>query len=193
MRYIPTVIEKSSNGERAYDLYSRLLKDRVVMLTTEVDDNVASNIVAQMLFLDNQGDDPISFYINSPGGVVTAGMAIYDTMQYVTSPVSTICMGQACSMGALLLCAGEPGMRFALPHARVMIHQPSGGARGQVTDIEIAANESLRIKNMTAKVISSHTGHSIEKIHLDTERDNFMTATEALNYKIVDKIIKKKE
>lgn len=193
MRYIPTVIEKSSNGERAYDLYSRLLKDRVVMLTTEVDDNVASNIVAQMLFLDNQGDDPISFYINSPGGVVTAGMAIYDTMQYITSPVSTICMGQACSMGALLLCAGEPGMRFALPHARVMIHQPSGGARGQVTDIEIAANESLRIKNMTAKVISSHTGHSIEKIHLDTERDNFMTATEALNYKIVDKIIKKKE
>lgn len=193
MRYVPTVIEKSSSGERAYDLYSRLLKDRIIMLTTEVEDNVASNLVAQMLFLDNQSNEPINFYINSPGGVVTAGMAIYDTMQYIASPVSTIVMGQACSMGALLLCGGEPGMRFALPNARVMIHQPSGGTRGQVTDIKIAANESLRIKEMTAAIMAHHTGHSIEKIHKDTERDNFMTATDAKIYNIVDKIINKKE
>ena len=193
MRYIPTVIEKSSNGERAYDLYSRLLKDRIIMLTTEVDDNVASSIVAQLLFLDNQSDDPIYMYINSPGGVVTAGMAMYDTMQYIKSPVSTICMGQACSMGALLLCAGEPGMRYALPNARVMIHQPLGGSRGQVTDILIAAEESQRIKTMTATVIASHSGKSVEQVHKDTERDNFMTAQEALDYGLIDQIIKQKE
>lgn len=193
MRYIPTVIEKSSNGERAYDLYSRLLKDRIIMLTTEVDDNVASSIVAQLLFLDNQSDDPIYMYINSPGGVVTAGMAMYDTMQYIKSPVSTICMGQACSMGALLLCAGQPGMRYALPNARVMIHQPLGGSRGQVTDILIAAEESQRIKTMTATVIASHSGKSVEEVHKDTERDNFMTAQEALDYGLIDQIIKQKE
>ena len=193
MRFIPTVIEKSSNGERAYDLYSRLLKDRVILLTTEVEDNMASNIVAQLLFLDSLNNEPINMYINSPGGSVTAGMSIYDTMQYINSPVSTICMGQACSMGALLLSAGEPNMRFALPNSRVMIHQPLGGSRGQVTDIQIAAQESQRIKEMTATIIAKHTGHSLEKIHEDTDRDNFMTAEEAMQYNIVDKIITKKE
>jgi ATP-dependent Clp protease protease subunit len=193
MRFIPTVIEKQGNSERAYDLYSRLLKDRVIMLTTEVNDDVSSNIVAQLLFLDSISDDPINFYINSPGGAVTAGMAMYDTMQYVSSPVSTICMGQACSMGALLLCAGEPGMRFALPNARVMIHQPLGGSQGQVTDILIAAEESKRIKEMTAKIISKHTTKTIKQVHKDTERDNFMTPEQALKYGLIDQIIYKKE
>ncbi len=193
MRFIPTVIEKNSNGERAYDLYSRLLKDRIIMLTTEVEESVASNIVAQLLFLDNQSNDTISFFINSPGGSVTAGMAIYDTMQYITSPVSTIVMGQACSMGALLLCAGEPNMRFALPNSRVMIHQPLGGSRGQVSDMEIAIKESLRIKAMTAEIISKHTNQSIDQVHRDTDRDNFMTPTQAMNYGLIDKIITKKE
>lgn len=193
MRFIPTVIEKQGNSERAYDLYSRLLKDRVVMLTTEVSDDVSSNIVAQLLFLDSTSSDPISFYINSPGGAVTAGMAMYDTMQYITSPVHTICMGQACSMGALLLCAGEPGMRFALPNARVMIHQPLGGSQGQVTDILIAAQESKRIKEMTAQIISKHTKRTIKQVHKDTERDNFMNPEEALKYGLIDEIIYKKE
>lgn len=193
MRFVPTVIEKTSGGERAYDLYSRLLKDRVILLTTEIEDNIASNIVAQLLFLDSLNSEPINMYINSPGGSVTAGMSIYDTMQYINSPVSTICMGQACSMGALLLCAGETGMRFALPNSRVMIHQPLGGSRGQVTDIQIAAKESQRIKEMTATIISRHSGHTIEKIHKDTDRDNFMTAEQAMQYNIVDKIITKKE
>jgi len=193
MRFIPTVITKTSNGERAYDLYSRLLKDRIVMLTTEVTDDVSSNIVAQLLFLDSLSQEPIKFYINSPGGVVTAGMAMYDTMQYIQSPVSTICMGQACSMGALLLCAGESGMRFALPNARVMIHQPLGGSRGQVSDIIIAAEESMRIKEMTASIIAKHTDKSIEQIHKDTERDNFMTAQESLDYGLIDEIIIKKD
>lgn len=192
MRFIPTVIEKQGHSERAYDLYSRLLKDRVVMLTTEVEDNMASNIVAQLLFLDSIGDEPINMYINSPGGVVTAGMAIYDTMQYIRSPVSTICMGQACSMGALLLCAGEPGMRFALPNARIMIHQPLGGSQGQVTDILIAAAESKRIKEMTAAIISKHSNKPIELIHEDTERDNFMSAQEAADYGLIDEIIIKR-
>ena len=193
MRFVPTVIEKTSGGERAYDLYSRLLKDRVILLTTEIEDNIASNIVAQLLFLDSLNNEPINMYINSPGGSVTAGMSIYDTMQYIESPVSTICMGQACSMGALLLCAGEPGKRFALPNSRVMIHQPLGGSRGQVTDIKIAAQESQRIKEMTAAIIAKHTGHSIEQIHEDTDRDNFMTAKNAEQYNIIDKIITKKE
>lgn len=193
MRFIPTVIEKQGNSERAYDLYSRLLKDRVVMLTTEVNDDVSSNIVAQLLFLDSLSSDPINFYINSPGGAVTAGMAMYDTMQYISSPVTTICMGQACSMGALLLCSGEPGMRFALPNARVMIHQPLGGSQGQVTDILIAAEESKRIKEMTAKIISKHTKKTIKQIHKDTERDNFMTPEQALKYGLIDNIIYKKE
>ena len=193
MRFIPTVIEKQGNSERAYDLYSRLLKDRVIMLTTEVNDDVSSNIVAQLLFLDSISSDPINFYINSPGGAVTAGMAMYDTMQYISSPVSTICMGQACSMGALLLCSGEAGMRFALPNSRVMIHQPLGGSQGQVTDIMIAAEESKRIKEMTAKVISKHTNKTIKQVHKDTERDNFMTPEQALKYGLIDNIIYKKE
>ena len=192
MRFIPTVIEKQGHSERAYDLYSRLLKDRVVMMTTDVEDSMASNIVAQLLFLDSISDDPINMYINSPGGVVTAGMAIYDTMQYIRSPVSTICMGQACSMGALLLCAGEPGMRFALPNARIMIHQPLGGSQGQVTDILIAAKESERIKEMTASIISKHSNKPIELIHEDTERDNFMSAQEAVEYGLIDEIIIKR-
>jgi len=192
MRFIPTVIEKQGHSERAYDLYSRLLKDRVVMLTTEVEDDMASNIVGQLLFLDSLSDDPINMYINSPGGVVTAGMAIYDTMQYIKSPVATICMGQACSMGALLLCAGEPGMRYALPNARIMIHQPLGGSKGQVTDILIAARESARIKEMTASIISKHTNRPIHQVHTDTERDNFMSAQEAMDYGLIDEIIIKK-
>ena len=193
MRFIPTVIEKQGNSERAYDLYSRLLKDRVIMLTTEVNDDIAANIVAQLLFLDSLSSDPINFYINSPGGAVTAGMAMYDTMQYISSPVSTICMGQACSMGALLLCAGEPQMRFALPNARVMIHQPLGGTQGQVTDMLIAAEESKRIKEMTAKIISKHTNKTIKQVHKDTERDNFMNPEQALKYGLIDQIIYKKE
>lgn len=192
MRFIPTVIEKQGHSERAYDLYSRLLKDRVVMMTTDVEDSMASNIVAQLLFLDSISDETIHMYINSPGGVVTAGMAIYDTMQYIRSPVSTICMGQACSMGALLLCAGEPGMRFALPNARIMIHQPLGGSQGQVTDILIAAEESKRIKEMTATIISKHSNKPIELIHEDTERDNFMSAQEAVDYGLIDEIIIKR-
>jgi ATP-dependent Clp protease protease subunit len=187
--YIPTVIEKSHRGERAYDIYSRLLIDRIIFLGTGIDDGVANAVVAQLLFL--QQDDPerdIYMYINSPGGVVTAGMAIYDTMQYIKPDVSTVCIGQAASMGALLLCAGAAGKRYCLPNSRVMIHQPLGGSRGQVTDILIAAEESKRIKEMTASVIAKHTGKDIEQIHKDTERDNFMTAEEALAYGLVDQI-----
>ncbi len=190
MNYIPTVIEPTEHGERAYDIYSRLLKDRIIFLGTEVNDQVANAIVAQLLFL-NQLDtkEPVSFYINSPGGAVTAGMAIYDTMQYIDAPVHTTCIGQACSMGALLLCAGEPGKRSALPNSRIMIHQPLGGSRGQVTEMEIAFKESLRIKEMTASVMAKHTGKSLEEIHKDTDRDNFMTSEMALEYGLIDKII----
>lgn len=190
MNYVPTVIEPTEHGERAYDIYSRLLKDRIIFLGTQVNDQVANAIVAQLLFL-NQLDskEPISFYINSPGGVVTAGMAIYDTMQYIDAPVHTTCIGQACSMGALLLCAGEAGKRSALPNARIMIHQPLGGSQGQVTEMEIAYKESLRIKEMTAAVIAKHTGKTIDKIHEDTDRDNFMTSEMAKNYGLIDKII----
>ncbi|MBM74384.1 MAG: ATP-dependent Clp endopeptidase, proteolytic subunit ClpP [Proteobacteria bacterium] len=187
---IPTVVEQTHRGERAYDIYSRLLIDRIIFLGTPIDDDVANAVIAQLLFLEKE--DPsrdIMLYINSPGGVVTAGMGIYDTMQYIKPDVSTICIGQAASMGALLLASGTAGKRICLPHARVMIHQPLGGARGQVTDIQIAAKESTRIKEMTAKVLSLHTGHPIEKIHEDTERDNFMTAEEANEYNLVDKIM----
>ena len=190
MNYVPTVIEPTEHGERAYDIYSRLLKDRIIFMGTEVSDFTANAIVAQLLFL-NQLDskEPISFYINSPGGSVTAGMAIYDTMQYIEAPVHTTCIGQACSMGALLLCSGEAGKRSALPNARVMIHQPLGGSRGQVTEMEIALKESLRIKQMTATVMAKHTGKTLEEINSDTDRDNFMTPEEALNYGLIDKII----
>jgi ATP-dependent Clp protease, protease subunit len=187
--YIPTVIEKSHRGERAYDIYSRLLMDRIIFLGTGIDDGVANAVVAQLLFL--QQEDPerdIFMYINSPGGVVTAGMAIYDTMQYITPDVCTLCVGQAASMGALLLTAGAEGKRACLPNSRVMIHQPLGGSRGQVTDIMIAAEESLRIKEMTASVIAKHTGKDIAQIHKDTERDNFMTAQEAKDYGLIDVI-----
>lgn len=186
----PIVIESNEHGERAYDIYSRLLKDRIIFLGTEVNDYTANAIVAQLLFLNNQDSkQPIKFYINSPGGSVTAGMGIYDTMQFIEAPVHTLCIGQACSMGALLLTAGAPGKRACLPNARVMIHQPLGGSSGQVTDIMIAAKESQRIKDMTASILSKHTGKDMESIDKDTDRDNFMTAQEAKNYGLIDKII----
>ena len=187
---IPTVVENTHRGERAYDIYSRLLIDRIIFLGTPIDDDVANAIIAQLLFLEQQDPErDIYLYINSPGGVVTAGMGIYDTMKYIKPDVATICVGQAASMGALLLASGTAGKRSCLPNSRVMIHQPLGGARGQVTDIQIAARESVRIKEMTAKVLSEHTGKSIEQIHEDTERDNFMTAEEAKEYGLVDQVI----
>ena len=187
---IPMVVEQSSRGERAYDIYSRLLKERIIFLTGPIDDNIASLICAQILFLESENPKKeISFYINSPGGIVWSGLAIYDTMQYVSSKIMTICIGQAASMGALLLASGTAGKRICLPNSRVMIHQPLGGARGQVTDIQIAARESTRIKDMTATVLARHTGHPMEKIHEDTERDNFMTAEEAAAYNLVDKVM----
>ena len=187
---IPTVVENTHRGERAYDIYSRLLIDRIIFLGTPIDDDVANAIIAQLLFLEQQDPErDIYLYINSPGGVVTAGMGIYDTMKYIKPDVATICVGQAASMGALLLASGSAGKRSCLPNSRVMIHQPLGGARGQVTDIQIAARESVRIKEMTAKVLSEHTGKDIAQIHLDTERDNFMTAEEAKAYGLVDQVI----
>ncbi|GHS97794.1 ATP-dependent Clp protease proteolytic subunit [Synergistales bacterium] len=187
---IPYVIEQTGRGERSYDIYSRLLKDRIIFLGTEVDDNVANIIVAQLLFLESEDPEKdIHLYINSPGGSVTAGMAIYDTMQYIKSPVSTICLGIAASMAALLLAGGEKGKRTALPNAEVMIHQPSGGARGQASDIEIHARNILRTRERINNILASHTGQDIAKIAVDTDRDNFMTADEALAYGLIDKII----
>lgn len=187
---IPTVVENTHRGERAYDIYSRLLIDRIIFLGTPIDDDVANAIIAQLLFLEQQDPErDIYLYINSPGGVVTAGMGIYDTMKYIKPDVATICVGQAASMGALLLASGTPGKRSCLPHSRVMIHQPLGGARGQVTDIQIAARESQRIKELTAKVLSEATGKDIAQIHKDTERDNFMTSEEAKEYGLVDQVI----
>ncbi len=189
MPTVPIVVETTGRTERAYDIYSRLLKDRIILLGTPIDDYIASLICAQLLFLESENPEkPINLYINSPGGVVTAGMAIYDTMQYISSPVSTVCMGQAASMGALLLAAGEPGMRYALPHARIMIHQPLGGTQGQATDIEIHANEILRMRKSLNKVLARHTKQKLNKIAGDTERDFFMTAPDAKKYGIVDKI-----
>lgn len=190
MSYVPMVVEQSGQGERAYDIYSRLLKDRIIFLSGEVEDNMANTIVAQMLFLEAEDPDKdIYLYINSPGGVVTAGMAIYDTMQYIKPDVSTICIGQAASMGSLLLTAGAKGKRFALPNARIMIHQPLGGARGQSTDVQIQAKELLRIRHMLNEILSQRTGKSMEQIEADTERDNFMSAAEAVEYGLVDKVI----
>lgn len=194
MSYIPFVIEKTGRGERSYDIYSRLLKDRIIMLSGEVHDQVASTIVAQMLFLE--AEDPekdIYFYINSPGGVITAGMAIYDTMNYIRSDVATICIGQAASMGAFLLSSGEKGKRYALPHARIMIHQPLGGAQGQATDIEIQAKEILRMKSELNRILSDQTGQSLKKVEKDTDRDFFMSAEEAKNYGIIDEVLLQKE
>ncbi len=191
---IPTVIEKTGRGERAYDIYSRLLKDRIIMLQGEINDHVSSIIVAQMLFLEAENPEKdIYLYINSPGGVVTSGMAIYDTMNYIKPDVVTICMGQAASMGAFLLSSGTKGKRFALPHARIMIHQPLGGAQGQATDIEIHAKEILRMKKELNKILAENTGQSIRKIEKDTERDFFMSAEEAMKYGLIDKVLKKRE
>jgi len=192
MPYIPTpyVIEQTHRGERMYDIHSRLLKDRIVMLGTEINDDVANIVVAQLLFLESEDPDKdINLYINSPGGSVTAGMAIYDTMQYVRPAVSTICIGQAASMGALLLLAGAKGKRQALPNARIMIHQPMGGTQGQATDIEIQAKEILRMKAKLNEIISKHTGQSLERVEKDTDRDYFMGSSEARAYGIVDEVV----
>ncbi|SET77271.1 ATP-dependent Clp endopeptidase proteolytic subunit ClpP [Stigmatella erecta] len=189
---IPFVIETSHRGERAYDLYSRLLKDRIIMLGVPINDDVANVVVAQMLFLESEDPEKgINIYINSPGGSVTAGLAIYDTMQYVKCPVSTICVGQAASMGALLLLAGSKGKRYALPNARIMIHQPLGGAQGQATDIDIQAKEILRLRAYLNGIIVKHTGHTIERIEKDTERDYFMSADDARQYGIIDEVVVK--
>jgi ATP-dependent Clp protease protease subunit len=191
---IPIVIEQSSRGERAYDIYSRLLKDRIVFIWEQVHDGMANTIIAQLLFLESEDPEKdINLYINSPGGSVTAGLAIYDTMQYIRPAVTTICMGQATSMGALLLAAGAKGKRYALPHSRIMIHQPLGGAQGQATDIDIQAREILKIRELLQKILVKHTGQSMEKIRLDTERDFFMDAEEAVKYGIVDKVITERE
>ncbi|MCX7718482.1 MAG: ATP-dependent Clp endopeptidase proteolytic subunit ClpP [Candidatus Sumerlaeaceae bacterium] len=188
--YIPYVIEQSERGERAYDIYSRLLKDRIIFLGSPIDDGVANAVIAQMLFLQSEDPDKdINLYINSPGGVVTSGLAIYDTMQFLKCDISTICIGQAASMGAVLLSAGTKGKRYALPNARIMIHQPSGGAQGQATDISIAAKEILRVRERLNEILVKHTGQSLERITADSERDFFLSAEEAVEYGIVDKII----
>jgi len=194
MSYIPYVVEKTGRGERSYDIFSRLLKDRIIMLSGEVNDQVASTIVAQLLFLE--AEDPekdIYFYINSPGGVVTAGMAIFDTMNYIRPAVATICIGQAASMGAFLLTAGEKGKRYALPHARIMIHQPLGGAQGQASDIQIQAEEILRMKAELNGIIAKSTGQTIKQVEKDTDRDNFMSATEAQKYGMIDEVLIKND
>lgn len=190
MSFVPVVIEQSSRGERSFDIFSRLLRERIIFLGTPIDDMVANLIVAQMLLLDSENPEKdIMLYINSPGGVITAGLAIYDTMQLIKADVSTICLGDAASMGAFLLSGGAKGKRLALPNARIMIHQPLGGAKGQATDIEIEAKEILRMKTMLNELMAEHTGQKVEKIKKDTERDNFMTAQEALEYGLIDRII----
>jgi ATP-dependent Clp protease protease subunit len=184
------VIEQSGRGERAYDIYSRLLKDRIIFLGQEIDDPIANTVVAQLLFLESEDPDKdIHLYINSPGGVISSGLAIYDTMQYIKSPVSTICIGQAASMAAVLLAGGAPGKRIALPNARVMIHQPLGGAHGQATDIEIHAKEILKIREKINDILVKHTGQTRKRIKADTDRDFYMSAAEALEYSIIDKVI----
>lgn len=191
MNLVPTIIEKNEMGERAYDIYSRLLKDRIIILNGEITDNSSNVVVAQLLYLDSLNNDDISLYINSPGGVITAGMAIYDTMNFIKSDVSTICVGMAASMAAFLLSSGEKGKRYILPNAEVMIHQPLGGAQGQATEIKIAAERILKLKKKLNKILSDNTGKDIDTIDNDTERDYFMDSDEALNYGIVDKVLKK--
>ena len=194
MNLVPMVVEQSPRGERAFDIYSRLLRERIVFLGTQVTDDVASLIVAQLLFLE--ADDPdkdITFYINSPGGSVTAGMAIYDTMQYIRCDVATLCMGQAASMGALLLASGAKGKRYALPNARIMIHQPMGGFQGQATDIDIHAREILRMREDLNKILARHTGKTLKKVQGDTERDNFMSPAQACEYGSIDKVLSSRE
>ena len=189
---VPMVIEQTGRGERSYDIYSRLLKERVIFVTGEVEDNMASLIVAQLLFLESENPEKdIYMYINSPGGVVTSGLSIYDTMQYIKCKVATLCMGQACSMGSLLLTAGEPGMRYSLPNSRIMIHQPSGGFKGQATDIEIQAKEILRLKEVLNGVLAQNTGQKLAKIVKDTDRDFFMSAAEACEYGIIDSVLER--
>ena len=191
---IPIVVEQSSRGERAYDIYSRLLKDRIIFIGEQVHDDMANTIIAQMLFLESEDPNKdISVYINSPGGSVTAGLAIYDTMQYISPELATICMGQSSSMAALLLACGTKGKRYALPHSRVMIHQPLGGVQGQATDIDIQAKEILKIKELVHKILAEHTGQPLERIGVDTERDYFMDSAEALAYGIIDKVITRRE
>lgn len=190
MPLIPMVVEQSNRGERAYDIYSRLLKDRIVFIGSPIDSEIANLVVAQLLFLESEDPEKdISFYINSPGGVVTAGLAIYDTIQYIKPDIATVCIGQAASMGALLLAAGTKKKRFALPNSRIMIHQPLGGAQGQATDIKIQANEILRMKETLNTILSNHTKQNIKKISDDTDRDFFMSADQALKYGIVDKVV----
>ncbi|HEU4964344.1 MAG TPA: ATP-dependent Clp endopeptidase proteolytic subunit ClpP [Bacilli bacterium] len=190
MNLIPVVVEQTSRGERSYDIYSRLLKDRIIFLGSAIDDNVANSVVAQLLFLQSEDPDKdIHLYINSPGGSITAGMAIFDTMHHIKPDVSTICIGMAASMGAFLLAAGAPGKRLALPNAEVMIHQPLGGAQGQATDIEIAAKRIIRMKEKINQVLSERSGQPMEKIEKDTDRDNFMSADEAKEYGLIDKVI----
>jgi len=192
MSYIPYVVEQTGRGERSYDIYSRLLKDRIIMLSGEVNDQVASSIVAQLLFLEAQDPDKdIYFYINSPGGVITSGLSMFDTMNYIKPDIVTICIGQAASMGAFLLASGTKGKRYALPHARIMIHQPSGGAQGQSTDIQIQAQEIQRLKDTLNEILAERTGKTPKKIEKDTERDYFMSAKEAVEYGLIDKVLTK--
>jgi len=193
MSLIPIVVEQDGRGERAYDIYSRLLKDRIIFLGTPVNDDVANLIIAQLLYLESEDPEKeIFFYLNTPGGHVSSGMAIYDTMQYIKPPVSTVCMGQAASMGAFLLAAGEPGKRFALPHSRILIHQPMGGFQGQATDIDIQAKEILRLKDELNHILAKLTGQPFEKIQADTERDYYMSSEQAKEYHIIDEIISKR-
>lgn len=193
MGLIPMIVDKETNGERSYDIFSRLLKDRIILLSGEIDDNSANSVIAQILYLDSLNNEDINIYINSPGGSVTAGMAIYDTMNFVKSDVSTICLGMAASMGAFLLSSGTKGKRFALPNSEIMIHQPLGGVQGQATEIKIVAEQILKTKNKLNKILAKNTGQNIKKIENDTDRDHFLDATEALEYGIIDKVIKEKE
>ena len=193
MNLIPVVVDKERFGERSYDIFSRLLKDRIIFISGEIDDNLANSVIAQLLYLDSINHDEISLYINSPGGSITSGMAIYDTMEFVKSSISTICLGMCASMAAFLLSCGDKGKRYILPNAEVMIHQPLGGASGQATEIKIAAERILKLKDKLNRILSINTKQSLEKIENDTERDNFMDSKEALEYGIVDKIIKRKE
>ena len=193
MTYIPTIIEQSHNGRNAWDPFSRLFRDRIIFLGSAIDDGVANAIIAQLLYLDSEDPDKeINIYINSPGGSITAGMAIYDTMQFISSPISTICLGQAASMAAVLLASGTHGKRYALPHARIMLHQPHGGLGGQATDIEIAAREVLFLKGQLLEVLSKHTGQAVDKLRSDTDRDFFLRPSQAVEYGIVDQIVARK-
>ena len=193
MTHIPIVIEQTSRNERAFDIFSRLLKERIIFLNGQIEDNMASVVIAQLLFLESEGNDDIFMYINSPGGVVSAGLAIYDTMQYIKPHISTLCIGQACSMGSLLLAAGSKNKRFALPNSRIMIHQPIGSFHGQATDIAIHATEILQIKSKLINILSQHTGQTVQKIERDADRDNFMSSKDAEDYGLIDKIIISRE